>query len=137
MKTKAPSIVKKYKRASRSPFAGDDSTILLLATVDNFETLELKFDRYLYLHRDNVGRWLGISLSQSLIDELADDNGKYRAKTEMIEVLYLLRNDIANFLECFTEEIAAIFGLGATEWVKAVSDLWYTELCNAGLISDW
>lgn len=137
MKTKTLSIVRKYKRESRSPFAGDDSTILLLATINNSKTVELKFDRYIYLHRDTLGRWLGISLSQSLMDELADENGKYRTKIEMIKVLYLLKNDIANFLEHFTEEVAAIFGLGATDWVDAVSVHWHSTLCDAGLIGDW
>ena len=78
MQDKKTSIIRKYKRQSKSPFTGDDSTILLLANLEiEGESLRLDYQRYIYLHRSETGQWLGISLSSSLIDELSDGNLYY------------------------------------------------------------
>tara|TARA_Y100001968_G_C18964910_1_gene529528 strand:- start:5 stop:283 length:279 start_codon:yes stop_codon:yes gene_type:complete len=83
MKDNHISIIRKYVRQSRTPFTGDDSTLLLLANyqVDDSQLL-LSYERYIYLHRDNVGRWLGISISKSVEEELADGGGKYRVSDQ-------------------------------------------------------
>ena len=67
MKNTKSQFIRQYVRASRSPW-DDCSTILLLADVVNEQTLELNFNNYIYLHRDSVGKILGISISNSLFD---------------------------------------------------------------------
>ncbi|MFC3093610.1 hypothetical protein DRW07_05245 [Alteromonas sediminis] len=136
MKAKTTSIIRKYKRSSRSPFSGDDSTILLLATIENIDSLQLRFDRYVYLHRDDVGRWLGISLSNQLVDEFDDGKGKYRSGIHMIEVLFKLKDEIVTFLAHFSDDISTILGLDAARWLEAATPGWRKALCDAGMISD-
>ncbi|MFC3092999.1 hypothetical protein DRW07_02110 [Alteromonas sediminis] len=136
MKAKTTSIIRKYKRSSRSPFSGDDSTILLFASIENVESLQLRFDRYVYLHRDEVGRWLGLSLSNQLVDELDDGKGKHRNGIDMIEVLFKLKDEIVAFLAHFSDDICAIMGLDAVSWLEAASPGWHKDLRDAGMFSD-
>ena len=119
------SIIRKYVRKSRSPFTGDDSTILLLAnlTVDG-EEVHLSFERYIYLHRDEVGKWLGISLSSSIIDELSDDEGKYRCGIQALSVLLKYHNEIGEFTQYFSDEIESLFGIDAQTWLIACKARW-------------
>ncbi|MBT1066158.1 hypothetical protein KJY73_21460 [Bowmanella sp. Y26] len=128
----AISIIRLYQRASRSPFTGDTSTILLLANlVRTDQNLALQFDRYIYLHRDAVGRWLGISLSNQLIDELNDRQGKYRRGIAMVETLYKLREEIAMFLVHFSDEFETVFGVDAEGWIEAAYLRWRMILLDA------
>lgn len=136
MKTQKSSIIRKYKRQSKSPFDGDDSTILLMATITDKESLSLKYDRYIYLHRDEVGRWLGISLSNQIQSELDDDKGKYRENIDMLKVLVKYHNEIFNFLVHFSDEFESIFGTDVQSWIEIARQHWCSKLKNAGRISD-
>ncbi|MGQ8366589.1 hypothetical protein [Glaciecola sp. 1036] len=137
MKTQQLQIIRKYKRQSKSKWQEqDDSTILLLATVDNVKSLSLKYDRYIYLHRDEVGKWLGISLSNQIQDELGDDIGKYREGLDMLEVLLKFHCEIFNFLEHFSDEIESIMGIDVFGWLEAAELRWHSKLKDAGRISD-
>jgi len=119
------SIIRKYVRKSRSPFTGDDSTLLLLANYqEEGDQLLLSFERYIYLHRDEVGRWLGISLSSSIIDELSDDKGKYRSGIQALSVLLKYHNEIGEFIHYFSGEIESIFGIDAQTWLIACKARW-------------
>ena len=125
MKDTKPSIVRKYVRQSRSPFEGDDSTILLLASLnDEGKQIAITYDRYIYLHRDLLGRWLGISLSNSLVHELGDNRGKYRNGRESLSVLLMYHREITLFLKFFSSEIEAIFGMDADTWLIACKARW-------------
>lgn len=125
MQDNKTSIIRKYKRQSRSPFVGDDSTILLLANLKaDGEKIQLGFERYIYLHRDEVGRWLGISLSSSIIDELSDDEGKYRSGIKALSVLLRYQSEIGEFTQYFTDEIESIFGIDAQTWLIACKARW-------------
>ena len=130
------SIIRKYKRQSRSPFEGDDSTILLMATIAGSEPLTLRYDRFIYLHRDEVGRWLGISLSNQVIDEMADEKGKYRCGLDMLYVLFNYQKEIADFLAHFSDEVTALFGIDAAAWLEVAQLRWSTRLKDANYISD-
>ena len=137
MKTQQSQIIRKYKRQSKSKWqAQDDSTILLLATIEDKKSLLLKYDRYIYLHRDEVGRWLGISLSNQIQTELADDNGKFRECFDMLAVLVKYHSEISGFLAYFSDEIEAIFGIDATTWLEIAQSRWHSLLKNANYISD-
>ena len=119
------SIIRKYKRKSKSPFKGDDSTILLLANISaNANKIVLGYDRYIYLHRDDTGRWLGISLSKSIVEELSDGGGKYRSGKQMLTVLLIFHQDIYEFVSHFSADIEAIFGIDATTWMYACKARW-------------
>lgn len=119
------SIIRKYVRKSRSPFTGDDSTLLLLANYqEDGDQLLLSFERYIYLHRDEVGRWLGISLSSSIIDELSDDKGKYRSGIQALSVLLKYHNEIGEFIQYFSGEIESLFGIDAQTWLIACKARW-------------
>lgn len=125
MQDKKTSIIRKYKRQSRSPFVGDDSTILLLANLEiEDENLLLDYQRYIYLHRSETGRWLGISLSSSLIDELSDAKGKYRSHGEALTVLLRYHEEIRAFLKHFSDEIESVFGIDAETWMIACKARW-------------
>ena len=125
MQDKKSSIIRKYKRQSRSPFVGDDSTILLLANLEiEGENLLLDYQRYIYLHRSETGQWLGISLSSSLIDELSDGKGKYRNHREALTVLLRYHEEIRTFLKHFSDEIESVFGIDAETWMIACKARW-------------
>ena len=67
MKNIKSQFIRQYVRASKSPW-DDCSTILLLADVVNEQAMELNFNNYIYLHRDSVGKILGISISNSMLE---------------------------------------------------------------------
>ena len=123
------SIIRKYQRRSTSPFEGDDSTILLLANVTDEPTgVVLNYQRYIYLHRDNVGRWLGISISHSLEQEMEDGGGKYRQGREALSLLLCYHQEISDFLRNFSDEVESIFGLDAETWMIACKARWRKKL---------
>ena len=125
MQDSKPSIIRKYQRRSRSPFDGDDSTILLLANATvNAEGVELDYQRYIYLHRDSVGRWLGISISNSLENEMDDEGGKYRLGREALSLLLSYHQEINAFLRHFSDDIESIFGIDAETWMIACKARW-------------
>ena len=119
------SIIRKYQRKPRSQFKGDDSTILLLANVTDEPTdVVLDYQRYIYLHRDNVGKWLGISISHSLEKEIEDGGGKYRQGKEALSVLLSYHQEISVFLRHFSDEVESIFGIDAETWMIACKVRW-------------
>ena len=119
------SIIRKYQRRSRSPFEGDDSTILLLASLTDEPTgVVLNYQRYIYLHRDNVGKWLGISISNSLEQEMNDGGGKYRQGKEALSLLLSYHQEITDFLRYFSDDIESVFGIDAETWMIACKARW-------------
>lgn len=125
---KTLSIIKKYKRKSRSKWQDrDDSTILLLATVNSSQMLELTYDRYIYLHRSDVGEWLGISISKQLQIELNIDE-QYHEDEAMLSILLHFQDDILNFLEHFEQEFEAIFGIDPLSYFAAAEIRWRSLL---------
>jgi len=122
-------IIRKYQRRSRWPFEGDDSTILLLANVTAEPSgIVLDYQRYIYLHRDNVGRWLGISISHSLEQEMDDGVGKYRQGKEALSLLLSCHQEITDFLRHFSGDVESIFGIDAETWMIACKARWRKKL---------
>ena len=123
------SIIRKYQRRSKSTFEGDDSTILLLANVtDEPIGVVLNYQRYIYLHRDNVGKWLGISISNSLEQEMDDGGGKYRQGKEALSLLLSYHQEITDFLRQFSGDVESIFGIDAETWMIACKARWRKKL---------
>ncbi len=87
MSDKNTQFIRKYKRASRSPF-DDHSTLLFLADVnDSNDEIELSFVNYIYLHRDEVGRAVGISISKAMLEAQPEFESKYLEGIEMYAFL--------------------------------------------------
>tara|TARA_Y100000114_G_C11743722_1_gene320442 strand:- start:428 stop:820 length:393 start_codon:yes stop_codon:yes gene_type:complete len=129
MQDSKPTIIRKYQRRSRSPFEGDDSTILLLANLTAEPTgVVLDYQRYIYLHRDIVGRWLGISISHSLEQEMNDGGGKYRQGKEALSLLLSYHQEITDFLRHFSGDVESIFGIDAETWMIACKARWRKKL---------
>ncbi len=129
MQDSKPTIIRKYQRRSRSLFEGDDSTILLLANLTAEATgVVLGYQRYIYLHRDNVGRWLGISISHSLEQEMNDGGGKYRQGKEALSLLLSYHQEITDFLRYFSDDIESVFGIDAETWMMACKARWRKKL---------
>ncbi len=71
-------FIRKYKRASKSIWNTDSSTLLLLAdAVNDIDGVELSFSNYIYLHQDNVGRVLGISISKAMLVQHPEFESRY------------------------------------------------------------
>ena len=123
MKNTKSQFIRQYVRASRSPW-DDCSTILLLADVVNEQTLELNFNNYIYLHRDSVGKILGISISNSLLEKNPSFENRYLEGVDMVLFLLIYIEQITQFCALFSEEFQQIFmQTPATFFAAAESDL--------------
>ncbi|AWB67888.1 hypothetical protein C2869_16295 [Saccharobesus litoralis] len=120
--TQSNPYIRQYQRKSKSPW-DDASTILLLADVVDDE---LSFERYIYLHRDSLGRILGISISKRLLDDNPDLDSRYLDDVEMYAVLLMYIDEISLFCERFAEEFEAIFGLDPSGYFEAAELRWYS-----------
>ncbi|MDP2561189.1 hypothetical protein [Psychrobium sp. 1_MG-2023] len=126
-------FIRKYKRASKSIWDNDDSTILLLADIKGNDDGEraFNFTRYIYLHRDNVGNVLGISISKAMLDEHPDFSGRYLEGVEMFAMLLLYIDDITEFCTLFADEFERIFLLEPRDYFEAAELRWFSILGDA------
>jgi hypothetical protein len=123
-------FIRKYKRASRSPF-DDHSTLLLLADVnDSNDEIELSFVNYIYLHRDEVGRAVGISISKAMLEAQPEFESKYLEGIEMYGFLLMYIDEITEFCSLFADEFESIFLLEPTTYFEAVETRWFSIIEN-------
>ncbi len=127
-------FIRKYKRISKSKWASQDkSTILLFADiVDNSnDEIELSFSRYIYLHRDDVGRVLGISISKLIFDEHIEQfEDRYLEGIDMLTMLLIYIDEIIEFCELFASEFESVFMLSPTAYFEAAIPLWCEQFEN-------
>ncbi len=124
-------FIRKYKRASKSPWDNDASTILLLADIVNSDKeLELAFSNYIYLHRDLVGRALGISISVALVEQHPEFESRYLEGIEMYAFLIMYVDEITEFCSLFTDEFESIFLLEPRNFFEAAEQRWFSILDN-------
>jgi len=124
-------FIRKYKRASRSPF-DDHSTLLLLADVnDSNDEIELSFVNYIYLHRDEVGRAVGISISKAMLEAQPEFESKYLEGIEMYGFLLMYIDEITEFCSLFADEFESIFLLQPRSYFEAVETRWFSIIENA------
>jgi len=119
-------FIREYQRASKSPW-NDNSTILLLADIDEEPTsgsIEFGFSHYIYLHRDRVGKVLGISISKQLFDDNPDFSGRYLDGVEMYAFLLLYIEQIKEFCHLFSAEFEAIFLIKPTTFFSHAEESW-------------
>lgn len=130
MKNTKSQFIRQYVRASRSPW-DDCSTILLLADVVDEQSLELNFNNYIYLHRDSVGKILGISISNSLLGKNPSFENRYLEGVDMVLFLLIYIEQIIQFCKLFSEEFQQIFMQTPTTFFAAAENDWVDIIDNA------
>ncbi|WP_165744219.1 hypothetical protein [Pseudoalteromonas sp. Z9A6] len=130
MKNTKSQFIRQYVRASRSPW-DDCSTILLLADVVDEQSLELNFNNYIYLHRDSVGKILGISISNSLLEKNPSFENRYLEGVDMVLFLLIYIEQIIQFCKLFSEEFQQIFMQTPTTFFAAAENDWVDIIDNA------
>lgn len=97
---KQTKFVKKLQRESKSPF-NDSSTALWLANIVSKadEELILNYSRYIYIHRDDCGRIVGISISKSMVAEHSNVQSQYLTGNLMYAILLYYIEEIQTFIE--------------------------------------
>ncbi len=123
-------FIRQYVRASKSPW-DDCSTILLLADVVDEQSLELNFNNYIYLHRDSVGKTLGISISNSMLEKNPSFENRYLEGQDMTLFLLIYIEQITQFCEFFSEEFQQIFMQTPTTFFAAAENDWVDIIDNA------
>ncbi|WP_276755467.1 hypothetical protein [Pseudoalteromonas marina] len=130
MKNTKSQFIRQYVRASKSPW-DDCSTILLLADVVDEQSLELNFNNYIYLHRDSVGKTLGISISNSMLEKNPSFENRYLEGVDMTLFLLVYIEQITQFCELFSEEFQQIFMQTPTTFFAAAESDWVDIIDNA------
>ncbi|TMO56529.1 hypothetical protein [Pseudoalteromonas aurantia] len=127
-------FIRKYKRISKSKWASHDkSTILPLAEVvdDTDDEIELGFTRYIYLHRDEVGKVLGISISKAIFEETdLHFEERYLEGSDMLLLLLTYIDEITEFCDLFTDEFKSIFMLSPEEYFEVAIQVWCEQIEN-------
>jgi hypothetical protein len=126
-------FIRKYKRQSKSPWENDSSTILLYADVVSSDKneVELGYTNYIYLHRDDVGRVLGISISKTMLEDNPDFASRYLEDIHAYCFLLIHIEKIANFCCLFTEEFESIFLLEPRAYFATAESRWFNIIENA------
>ncbi len=130
MKNTKSQFIRQYVRASRSPW-DDSTTILLLADVVNEQEIELSFNNYIYLHRDSVGKALGISISNQMLEKNPSFENRYLEEVDMVLFLLIYIEQITQFCELFSEEFQQIFMQTPTTFFAAAESDWVDIIDNA------
>ena len=125
-------FIRKYKRASKSIWDTDSSTLLLLADVVNdIDGVELSFSNYIYLHQDNVGRVLGISISKAMLVQHPEFESRYLEEIEMYAFLLMYIDEITEFCSLFSDEFESVFLLEPHDYFEAAETRWFSIIENA------
>jgi len=122
---KSVQFVKKYTRESKSPW-DDSSTMLWLANVasEYHENLVLDYSRYIYVHRNDVGQIVGISISKKMQLDHPNINSRYLSGKEMITFLLFYIDEIQQFCELWADEFEQHFLLPPSDYFEAVCWRW-------------
>lgn len=123
-------FIRKYKRQSKSIWEDDASTLLLYADVEQIKDkrLTLNFTRYVYLHRDDVGKVLGISVSNKMLEETPEFDSRYLEDIEMYGFLLMHLDIITEFCCLFSDEFERIFLLEPRDYFEAAELRWFSIL---------
>lgn len=119
-------FVKQLTRASKAPFE-TISTSLWLANVISAdgEPLVLDYSRYLYIHRDAVGKITGISISKAMVDDHPNVHSQYIEYGDlMLGILIFYIEEIENFCQLWANEFEKYFLLPPGDYFEAASWRW-------------
>jgi hypothetical protein len=89
--------------------------------------------RYIYLHRDDVGRIQGISISKTLLNENPEFEirTQYLSGFEMYGFLLLYLEEITEFCSHFADEFEQMFMLPPKTYFEAAALHWCSIIENA------
>jgi hypothetical protein len=121
-------FIRKYKRQSQSIWKGRDmSTLLLYCDVVSSDenNVELSFTNYIYMHRDDLGRPLGLSISKKMLEDNADFASRYLEDIHMYCFLLIHLEKITNFCCLFADEFESIFLLEPRAYFAAAETRWF------------
>jgi hypothetical protein len=131
MPDKKSKFIRFYQRASKSPW-DDKSTVLLYANTDDKSgEVQLDFTRYIYLHRDDVGAVLGISISKTMLNENEDFDSQYLSDSDMYTFLLVYVEEITEFCCLFSDEFVQLFLLDPSSYFEAAAMHWCSIIENA------
>ena len=119
-------FVKQLIRASKAPFE-TISTSLWLANVISAdgEPLVLDYSRYLYIHRDAVGKITGISISKAMVGDHPNVHSQYIEYGDlMFGILIFYIEEIENFCQLWASEFEKYFLLSPDDYFEAASWRW-------------
>ena len=118
-------FVKKLTRKSKAPFP-TASTSLWLANVvgGSGDELRLDYSRYLYVHRDDVGKITGISISKGMVDDHPNIDSQYLTGDLMLATLLFYIGEIEVFCEHWSDEFEQFFLLPPDDYFEAASWRW-------------
>ncbi|MBD0411051.1 hypothetical protein [Pseudoalteromonas distincta] len=119
-------FVKQLTRASKAPFE-TTSTSLWLANVISAdgEPLVLDYSRYLYIHRDAVGKITGISISKAMVGDHPNVHSQYIEYGDlMFGILIFYIEEIENFCQLWAYEFEKYFLLPPDDYFEAASWRW-------------
>lgn len=122
-------LVRIYKRASKSPWDDDTTTVLLLADLTRRDLeLNIGYQRYIYLHRNEQGKALGLSLSATLAEELGLEDVRYAEGELMYAVLLYFKKQIIEFCSHFTDEFEQLFLAAPSHYFSVMESYWQAKL---------
>jgi hypothetical protein len=132
--TKKSQFYKVYSRSSKSPW-DDHSTICWLASAERSkdDELILRYDRYIYVHREASGKICGVSISKQLLTENPEFESKFieGGSVEMYAFLLLHLDEITKFCELFRDEFLKTFILPPSIYFEAAEKYWLEKICDA------
>ena len=131
MSDKKSLFIRKFVRSSRSPWQ-DSSTNLLYAKIEE-STGDIDFSQYIYLHRDEIGRILGISRSKSLMGENPEFESQYLSVNDihMYALLLLYIEEITEFTSRFSDQFEQVFMLNPRSYFEVAAQHWCSIIENA------
>jgi len=127
MSDKKSQFIRKYKRQSQSIWKGRDmSTLLLYCDVVSSDenNVELSYTNYIYLHRDEVGQVLGLSISKTMLEDNPDFASRYLEDIHMYCFLLVHIDRITAFCCLFADEFENIFLLDPRTFFEAAEMRW-------------
>ena len=120
-------LIRNYVRQSRSIWKGRDKSRLLLycdVLSSDEDKIELSFKNYIYLHKDEFQKTLGISCSKSMLEDNNDFTSRYIEDIEMYCFLLVHLEKITNFCCLFSEQFESVFLLDPRTFFAAAETRW-------------
>ena len=82
------------------------------------------------MHRDGVGKVLGISISNSIFLANEQFTGRYLEGVEMYALLLLYIDDITEFCSLFSDEFESVFLIDPRDYFEVAELRWYSLIEN-------
>jgi hypothetical protein len=101
---------------------------LASATCSEENNLDLGYERYIYVHKDNAGKVVGISISKQLLEENPEFESRYLNDITMYAFLLLYVEEMAAFCEFFKEEFTDMFLIPPADYFAISEQYWLEKI---------